>query len=127
SIDHPGRAGEHQHLIRGGISRGFSPGAAITVLISDASLLHNGIDAAAGMKRGIEHVAGTHTVRLARGLRSDTSFWCSMNRSELTQVVEACLEFSGGHHGLAGIRGCGAERNLGSSRRVGTIQTPTIG
>ena len=54
AVNHPRRTGEYQHLVGGSVAAASRPGFAFAVLVGDVSLLHDGIDAAAGMKRRIQ-------------------------------------------------------------------------
>ena len=74
AIDDLRGAGQNQNLVRWCISGAPTPGPALAILVGDISLLRDGINTAAWMKRGVQHIAGTDPVRLAGGLRHDVSF-----------------------------------------------------
>ena len=55
-------------LVGGSVGGTSTPGLTLAILVGNASLLHDGINAAAGMKRCVQHGTGADAIRLARGL-----------------------------------------------------------
>ena len=104
SIDDSGGNAENQDLVGGSVGGTSTPGLTLAILVGNASLLHDGINAAAGMKRCVQHGAGADAVRLARGLRHDASVGRAMHSGQLPEVVEAGLKLASRNQGLPGRR-----------------------
>ena len=122
-----GETGEDQYLVGWSVGGASAPGLAFAVPIGDVSLLHDRINAAAGMKRCVQHGAGADSVRLARGLRHDASVGRAVDRGQLSQVVKASLELACGDQCLSGGGRGGADGDLGRSGGVGALQTTATG
>ena len=85
AIDHPRRTVQHQHLVGGSVNRTVAPGFALAIHVCHVSLLHDRIDAAAGVEGRIKRVAGADAVGLARSLGHDAGVRRAVDRSQLSQ------------------------------------------
>ena len=68
-----------KHLIGGSVAGAVAPGFALSVDVSDVSLLHDGLDAAAGLEGGVEDATGTDAIGLSGILADDAGIGSAVN------------------------------------------------
>src|ERR1700692_2602017 len=115
-------AGKSQQLIIRSIAGVVAPSFAFAVHVDHVSLLHEGVDAVAGLEGGVEDTASADAIWLTGILTDDARVGRAVNRSELTGVVKVSVKFRRRSYSLCSGAGGGANDNLRGARGFGSVE-----